>query len=167
VPSTRGGCTPSIAVRHATPADAPAVSFCLAAAFAPYEASYTRAAFEDTVLTPEAAEERLRTMTVLVVDDSSEGVVGTIALAVVGEGDGHLRGMAVLPRYQGRGLAERLLQDAEEELRRRGCSRVTLDTTSPLERAIRFYERCGYRPTGVVKDFFGMPLHEYAKDLGG
>jgi ribosomal protein S18 acetylase RimI-like enzyme len=141
------------------------VRACLAAAFAAYESSYTPAAFEDTVLTPEGAAERLRTMTVLVVDDSSEGVVGTIAVAVVGEGEGHLRGMAVLPRYQGRGLAERLLQDAEEELRRRGCSRVSLDTTEPLQRAIRFYERCGYRPTGIVKDFFGMPLHEYAKDL--
>ncbi len=139
--------------------------FCLAAAFAPYETSYTPAAFEDTVLTPESVEERLRTMTVLVVDDSSEGVVGTIALSVAGEGEGHLRGMAVLPRYQGRGLAERLLQDAEEELRRRGCARVTLDTTEPLQRARRFYERCGYAPTGVVKDFFGMPLHEYAKEL--
>jgi GNAT superfamily N-acetyltransferase len=156
---------PSIAVRHATPADAPAVRFCLAAAFAPYESSYTPAGFEDTVLTPEAAEERLRTMTVLVVDDSSEGVVGTIALAVAGAGEGHLRGMAVLPRYQGRGLAARLLQDAEDELRRRGCSRITLDTTEPLERARRFYERCGYAPTGVVKDFFGMPLLEYAKAL--
>jgi len=44
---------------------------------------------------------------------------------------------------------------------------VTLDTTRPLERAIRFYERCGYRATGVVRDFFGMPLFEYAKDLAG
>ena len=44
---------------------------------------------------------------------------------------------------------------------------MTLDTTRPLECAIRFYERCGYRATGVVRDFFGMPLFEYAKDLAG
>jgi len=141
------------------------VSNCLALAFEPYESTYTPPAFRNTVLTPEEAEERLRTMTVLVVDDSSEGVVGTIALAVVHEGEGHVRGMAVLPRYQGRGLAERLLHDAEEELRARGCSRVTLDSTLPLRRAMRFYERCGYALTGVVKDFYGMPLHEYAKML--
>jgi GNAT superfamily N-acetyltransferase len=141
------------------------VRSCLAAAFAPYASSYTPAGFEDTVLTPETADERLRTMTVLVVDDSSEGVVGTIAFAVAAAGEGHLRGMAVLPRYQGRGLAARLLRDAEAELRARGCSRVTLDTTEPLERARRFYERCGYAPTGVVKDFFGMALFEYAKNL--
>src|SRR5262249_57552103 len=133
-------------VGEARPGDAAAVRSCLAAGFAPYASSYTPAAFEDTVLTPEAAQERLRTMTVLVVDDSSEGVVGTIALAVVGAEEGHLRGMAVLPRYQGRGLAERLLCDAEEGLRRLGCSRVTLGTTEPLERAARVYQRPGDSP---------------------
>jgi GNAT superfamily N-acetyltransferase len=73
----------------------------------------------------------------------------------------------VHPRHQGRGIADRLLHAGETELRRLGCSRVTLDTTRPLECAIRFYERCGYRATGVVRDFFGMPLFEYAKDLAG
>jgi ribosomal protein S18 acetylase RimI-like enzyme len=44
---------------------------------------------------------------------------------------------------------------------------VTLDTTRPLQRAIRFYERHGYRQTGRVSDFYGMELIEYAKELGG
>jgi hypothetical protein len=42
---------------------------------------------------------------------------------------------------------------------------VTLDTTWPLQRAIRFYERQGYAATGRETDFFGMPLYEYAKPL--
>jgi hypothetical protein len=46
-----------------------------------------------------------------------------------------------------------------------GCSRVTLDTTEPLARAIAFHRRCGHAPTGVVRDFYGMPLMEYAKHL--
>ena len=46
-----------------------------------------------------------------------------------------------------------------------GCKRVTLDTTAPLERAIRFYRKNGFVPTGGVTDFFGMPLYEYAKPL--
>jgi hypothetical protein len=40
---------------------------------------------------------------------------------------------------------------------------VTLDTTEPLKKAIRFYLRHGYKPSGIVKDFFGMPLFEYEK----
>ena len=153
-----------VTIRRATHADIHAVMDCLTAAFAPYESRYTPGAFQDTVLTAESAGRRLREMTVLVADDAS-GVVGTIAAGAAGAGEGHLRGMAVLPHHQGRGIADRLLHAAEAELLRLGCTRATLDTTMPLERAIRFYERNGYRATGVVRDFFGMPLFEYAKEL--
>ena len=34
-----------------------------------------------------------------------------------------------------------------------------------IERAIRFYVRNGFQSTGAVRDFFGMPFFEYAKDL--
>jgi ribosomal protein S18 acetylase RimI-like enzyme len=73
--------------------------------------------------------------------------------------------MAVLPECQGKGVAEALLRAAEDELRRRGCTCITLDTTAPLQRAIRFYERHGYRASGKVGDHFGMPLYEYVKGL--
>ncbi len=33
------------------------------------------------------------------------------------------------------------------------------------KRAIRFYERNGFRPSGKIKDFFAMPLFEYVKIL--
>jgi GNAT superfamily N-acetyltransferase len=98
------------------------------------------------------------------VADTGE-VAGTIGCARSGDDEGHLRGMAVLPGWQGSGVAEHLLKQAEAELRDLGCRRVTLDTTAPLKRAMRFYERHGYRPTGKVTDFFGMPLYEYAKEL--
>jgi GNAT superfamily N-acetyltransferase len=71
-----------------------------------------------------------------------------------------------VPVWQGRGVAEALLESAEAELIGRKCNRITLDTTEPLERAMRFYERHGYRRSGKVSDFFGMRLHEYAKELG-
>ena len=38
-------------------------------------------------------------------------------------------------------------------------------TTEPLERAMRFYEKHGYRRSGRVTDFFGMTLHEWVKSL--
>lgn len=139
---------------------------CLAEAFAPYRDHYTPAAYEDTVLTPASAARRMREMTVFVAEDETGGVIGTIACAAAGAGEGHVRGMAVRASWYGRGIAARLLEAAERELVALGCSRATLDTTRPLERAIRFYTRHGYRATGVVRDFFGMPLFEYAKELG-
>ena len=59
---------------------------------------------------------RIAGMHVLValVDDQ---VAGTIAGALTQQGDGHLRGMAVLPQFQGLGIASRLLVAIEDYLR--------------------------------------------------
>jgi ribosomal protein S18 acetylase RimI-like enzyme len=153
-------------VGRARPEDTASLLECLRAAFEPYRALYTPAAFEDTVLTPDTVGERLRTMVVFVAVAASVEVIGTVACHLVGEREGHLRGMAVLPSWQGRGVAEELLGAAESELRRAGCGRVSLDTRRPLGRAVRFYETHGFCPTGRVNDFFGMELFEYAKPLG-
>jgi putative acetyltransferase len=117
------------------------------------------------VLTPETIEERLAKMAVFVAVNDSNQVIGTIACQVVGQDEGHLRGMAVLPAWHGAGVASLLLQRGECELRKKGCTHVTLDTTAPLARAMRFYERNGYRRSGKIADFFGMPLFEYHKSL--
>ncbi len=150
-------------IRRAGAEDGPAILACLAAAFAPYRDQYTAGAFADTVMNPDAVWRRLRQMCVLVAVSGSE-IVGTIGGCSNGE-EGHLRGMAVLPACHGTGVAPALLQAAEAELRQQGCRRVTLDTTAPLERAIRFYEKHGYARSGRVRDFYGMTLHEYVKPL--
>ena len=151
-------------IRHANAEDASAILNCLAAAFEPYRSRYTPGAWLDTVLTPETLQQRMLSMGVLVAVSPQEGVIGTIALASMDE-EGHLRGMAVMPAWHGRGVAEALLLAAEDDLIRRGCNRMTLDTTEPLQRAMRFYEKYGYRRSGKETDFFGMPLHEYVKAL--
>jgi len=154
-----------LTIRQANANDARGILHCLAAAFEPYRARYTEGAYLDTVLTPETILERLQTMRVFVAESDRGEVVGTIACAMVDATEGHLRGMSVLPNRQGRGIAEKLLQAAEHELAQQGCRRITLDTTDPLERAMRFYENHGYRRSGRTIDFFGMSLHEYVKDV--
>jgi GNAT superfamily N-acetyltransferase len=153
-------------IRKASAGDVDAVIQCLASAFEPYRTAYTTAAFADTVPTPEGMRHRLADMTLFVAVTDRDDVVGTIGCQVVSGEEGHLRGMAVRPDSLGDGTARLLLQAAEVELREKGCSRISLDTTAPLRRAIRFYERNGFRPTGTVRDFFGMELFEYVKELG-
>jgi putative acetyltransferase len=104
-------------------------------------------------------------MSIFVATSPSGEVVGTVAGKTVNEEEGHIRGMAVLPDWQGRGVAAALLAAIETELRALQCSRITLDTTGPLERAICFYDKHGYRRSGTVGEFFGMPLFEYVKEL--
>jgi ribosomal protein S18 acetylase RimI-like enzyme len=94
-----------ISIRSATNDDAPEILACLRAAFAPYREFYTPAAYLDTVLTPETLQDRLASMQVFVAQNTSGQIVGTIACQVISYGEGHLRGMAVLPTRQGTGIA--------------------------------------------------------------
>src|SRR5208282_220889 len=108
----------------------------------------------DTVLTADALQHRLATMCVLVAVSESGEIVGTIGGHVVDAGlsqkkvsrekvdqekEGHIRGVAVLPAWQGSGVAAQLLKSIESELRNQGCSVISLDTTEPLLPAMRFY----------------------------
>ena len=162
--ATAASSTP-LAIRRANASDTGAILDCLRCAFEPYRGRYSPEGFRDTVLTPSTIHDRLASMAVLVANTPDGATVGTVAWHVVAPGEGHLRGMAVLPAHAGTAVAEQLLTAAEGALRECGCVRVSLDTTEPLQRAIRFYERHGFLPSGRVSDFFGMPLVEYVKEL--
>lgn len=150
-------------IRVASDVDTHGILVCLAVAFAPYQTEYTPEAWLDTVLTPATVRRRIDEMCVLVADAGGERVVGTLACYLTAPGHGHLRGMAVLPAWAGRGVAPLLLRTAEVHLAEQGCSIVSLDTTAPLRRAMAFYEKHGYRRSGRITDFFGMPLYEFEK----
>lgn len=157
--------TDCVCIREAAAEDASGILKCLAAAFEPYRSRYTPEAYADTVLTDESLGVRLATMRIFVALGTEDQIIGTIACAPVSPEEGHLRGMAVLPEWLGRGIAEGLLSRAEADLAKNGCFRITLDTTEPLERAMRFYEKQGYYRSGRITDFFGMVLHEYVKEI--
>ena len=152
-------------IRKAEPGDVPAILQCLREAFEPYREHYTPGAFLDTVPALDDLQKRLANMCAFVATTSSGEIAGTIACNMVGFGEGHVRGMAVRTAWQGTGLAAELICSVERELRAQGCSRVSLDTTPVLQRALRFYEKQGFRRSGKVADFFGMELIEYVKAL--
>jgi GNAT superfamily N-acetyltransferase len=152
-------------IREATESDSAAILECLRVAFEPYRNCYPPEGFADTTLTLETLRSRFSTMRVLVATGDAGEIVGTVAYRIIDAPEGHFRGMAVLPEWQSRGVAAQLLAAVEFELRGRGCLRISLDTTAPLETAIRFYEKKGFRRSGKIGDFFGMPLIEYVKDL--
>ena len=143
--------------------DAAAIAGCLSAAFARHRDEYTAGAYADTVLNSDGVRRRLQEMCLFVAISDGE-IVGTIGCSANGS-EGQLRGMAVLPDWQGTGVALALLQSAEAELKKSGCGCVSLDTTAPLIQAVRFYTKSGYSASGRVADFFGMPLYEYRKLL--
>jgi GNAT superfamily N-acetyltransferase len=153
-------------IRRATTADAQGILACLEAAFSPYRDAYKSGAYEDTVLSPATIHERLDTATVYEATTASGEVVGTIGYILIDKEESHIRGMAVLPSWQGKGVAVELLRRVERglrptyvaDLRSLNRTRMTLGTTKVLEQAERFYERHGFRRYGEVGDFFGMEL---------
>lgn len=157
--------TGSIAIRPADANQAEAIRACLAEAFAAFRSLYTLEAYQDTVPTPDAMRKRMSDMTVYVASTVEGEIVGTVSYSLDGRKTAHLRGMAVRPAWRGYGIAEQLLRTAEDDLLAAGCALVSLHTTAPLERAIRFYQKHGFVPSGRIEDFFGMPLYEYVKSL--
>jgi ribosomal protein S18 acetylase RimI-like enzyme len=154
-------------IRKAELDDCAQILECLALAFAPYRQSYTPGAFADTVLGRQTLRQRLVEMTVLVGIAPQNRLVATVGYKLQDNGEAHIRGMAIHPAWQGRSAAHRLLWRVESDVRALGCRAMTLDTTAVLGRAIRFYEKNGFRPTGEVGTFFGMDLFAYRKELAG
>jgi GNAT superfamily N-acetyltransferase len=150
-------------IRQAILQDSDQILACLRTAFAPYENLYTPTAFADTVLDALTINVRMERMHMLVATMGNR-VIGTVSGSLCND-EGHLRGMAVLPEYQSSGASKDLLRAIEHWLKENGCNRVTLDTTLPLARAMKFYERNGYERSGRTTDFFGMTLIEYAKNI--
>lgn len=157
--------TEPFSIRKAALSDADEILECLEQAFMTYRSSYTPAGFNDTTLTRETLRKRFTEMTLLVAVDESGRVIGTIGYKIEKNGEGHIRGMAVRPELQGCGAGKKLLDQVEADLRDLRCRIVTLNTTRPLQRAIRFYEKNGYRATGEVGSFFGMDLLAYRKEI--
>lgn len=64
--------------------------------------------------------------------------------------------LAVHPEQRRKGIARRLLADAEEQMARQGARLILIETsgTWAYEGTRRFYESAGYRYQAVIHDFY-------------
>ena len=97
-----------------------------------------------------AGPENHRPLAILISDPATDGILG----GLWGSTANHFLHVDLLfvPEDLRRlGLGRRLMQEAEEEARRRDCRGAWLDTFSFQARG--FYERLGYRVFGVIDDY--------------
>ncbi|WP_336486532.1 GNAT family N-acetyltransferase [Methylobacterium nigriterrae] len=113
------------------------------------------------------------TMTLLValLDDASADPVLVGAATIErrrNSRSARLSSIAVSPARAGFGLGGRLLEAAEADARRHGCSRLRLEVRADNWAGIRLYERRGYRRFAVLPAYYedGMEAWRYEKDLG-
>ena len=87
--------------------------------------------------------------------DNDSVVVGMVSLLfTVSTAEGGvaawLEDMVVHPHRRGQGIGEQLLQEAINQARAAGCSRITLLTDAGNEPAMRFYNRAGFARSQMV-----------------
>lgn len=155
---------PHIRIRKAAPDDAGRVALVLHESFVEHVSSYTDEAFAATTPASDQIRSRIDEGAVWVAlqDDV---VVGTVSAAPRGESV-YVQSMGVLPAARGQRVGELLLKEAESLALTHGCKRLFLSTTPFLSRAIRLYERCGFRRSGEgPHDLFGTPLFTMEKIL--
>ncbi len=140
-----------VAVREAAEADIPAISALFvemwreAGPDAPGFAGATEEVIAE-IAQPEAIRARIggpeRRMFLAHTADSLAGFAAT---RVVDEAEVELAGIVVLARMHGRGIGRPLVAAAVEAAVDQGYRRMTVSTERSNERAIGFYEACGFR----------------------
>ncbi len=90
--------------------------------------------------------------------EGSTGKPGTILGFIVAQanrgGVGHIITIDVLPQGRRRGIGSRLLEAAEQGLRKSRCDRVRLETAVDNLTAQKFYERQGYAVTKTIPGYY-------------
>lgn len=66
----------------------------------------------------------------------------------------HLANVAVAPPWRGRGIAQRLLDELEEEGRRRGARLVTLEVRRSNDAARRLYRKNGFSTVEIRRRYY-------------
>jgi putative acetyltransferase len=158
--------SPMIQIRIAAPGDAASIASVLYQSFVEYQSLYTPEGFAATVLSRGQMEERLRLNEgPLWVACLESAIVGSVSAIVKGESV-YLRSMALLPIARGQGIGILLLRRVEDFAIASGSKRLFLSTTPFLTRAIRLYERFGFRRNNELSDdLFGTPLFTMVKPL--
>jgi putative acetyltransferase len=148
----------------AVPGNAPAIASVLHESFAEYKALYTTRAFAATTPTIDETCQRLSEGPAWVALKNGT-IVGTASAIQDGRAL-YIRGMAILPAERGQRIGELLVYEIARFARARSCERLLLSTTPFLTRAIRLYERVGFRIVSEgPRDLFGTSLFTMEKNL--
>ena len=92
---------------------------------------------------------------ILVARDDTSQIVGHAQLIPADRPEAiELNSIAVLPRFQGRGIGRALVERVLAVCRSEGVQSVTVRTATADIDNIRFYRRCGFRITSVELDAF-------------
>lgn len=90
-------------------------------------------------------------------------LVGIGALKELASDHGEVKSMRTAPTALGRGVGSVVLAHIVDEARRRGYTRLSLETgcTEPFAAALRLYQRDGFVPCGPFGDYQDTPFTRF------
>lgn len=104
---------------------------------------------------PKAARQRIA----VVAEDPQSGIVGFAVASVVAP-EAELESIAVAEEWQRRGLARRMIDVLEGELRRAGAWELFLEFRISNQAAREFYEALGFAETGRRARYYADPQED-------
>jgi ribosomal protein S18 acetylase RimI-like enzyme len=122
----------------------------------------TEADLLDGTRTNEAEIESLITTSgsiILTCTDGNE-IIGSVYLQKQQPSSCYLGMLVVKPQLQGSGLGRRLMAAAEDHVRKKwGAKQMTMSVITVRNELIEYYQRRGYRRTGLIKPFIIDDVH--------
>jgi len=94
-------------------------------------------------------------------------VVGYVMAYLKPDLEGHIMSIAVHPDYRSRGIGSALLKEVIERLFKLGAKYIGLEVRVSNERAIRLYERFGFKKAGVLSGYYANGEDAYYMILLG
>ncbi|MGA9069120.1 MAG: GNAT family N-acetyltransferase [Terracidiphilus sp.] len=132
----------ALRIRPATDADRPRLIPVINTAFA------VETFLEGTRTDDQRLAAMMQSGTILVAEDASGELLGCI-YTEVHQRQGYMGQLAVDPAHQRKGLARRLMAEAEEYLRSQGCPTVKITVLSTRPELPPLYRRFGFIETGT------------------
>lgn len=152
--------------RKAKPKDTIDIYEILLNSFRTYQSFYTDQAFSATVLSPEKIKDRiLKEKYEVFVTLLNNQIVGTVSLSIKNQNILYIRSMAVHPNFQRTGIGCFILDNIFNIVVKRNIKKIVLETSSPLKNAFNFYEKHGFKKTGLSRDFYGTEIFEMIKEF--
>ncbi|RTR35708.1 GNAT family N-acetyltransferase [Robertmurraya yapensis] len=81
-------------------------------------------------------------------------VVGVYVFVSLGEGTVEIMNIAVREEFQGKGLGKQLILDAMNRIKQAGYKRIEIGTGNSSIGQLALYQKCGFRISGIKRDFF-------------